>query len=52
LYPVQVQLKKEYYEPYIRVTEPMFVKPRVIKVLKRLGAPYTTVKKENGGLRD
>ncbi|KAL4994061.1 hypothetical protein BDV10DRAFT_177598 [Aspergillus recurvatus] len=48
----EVQLKKEYYEEYIRVTEPMFVKPRVIKVFKRVGAPYMMVKKENGGLRD
>ncbi|EAU31651.1 predicted protein [Aspergillus terreus NIH2624] len=47
----EVQLKKEYYERYIRVTEPMFIKPRMIKVLKRLGAPYTMVKKENGGVR-
>jgi hypothetical protein len=46
-----VQLRKEYYAPYIAVTEPMFVKPRVIKVVKRVGAPYTTVKEENGGLR-
>ncbi|KAL3451403.1 hypothetical protein BJX65DRAFT_219725 [Aspergillus insuetus] len=48
---MQVQLKKEYYAPYIAVTEPMFVKPRVIKVVKRVGTPYTTVKEENGGLR-
>ncbi|KAL2837103.1 hypothetical protein BJY01DRAFT_251619 [Aspergillus pseudoustus] len=48
----QVQFKKDYYAPYIAVTEPMFVKPRAIKIVKRVGAPYITVKKENGGLRD
>ena len=29
----QVQMKKPYYEPYLKATEPMFVKPREAQVL-------------------
>ncbi|KAH8696492.1 hypothetical protein BGW36DRAFT_296760 [Talaromyces proteolyticus] len=48
----QFQAPKEYYREYLAVTEPMFLKPREIKLLKRLGLPFTMVKKENGGLRE
>ncbi|KAL4786805.1 glycoside hydrolase superfamily [Aspergillus varians] len=47
-----VQIKKDYYLPFFEATEPMFVKPREAKVVNRVGAPYVTVKKENGGLLD
>ncbi|KAL4863012.1 hypothetical protein BDV12DRAFT_189970 [Aspergillus spectabilis] len=49
---VEVQLKKEYYIPYLAITEPMFLKPREFKVLNRLGAPFTVVKKGNGEIRE
>ena len=39
-----VQLQKDYYKEYFSVTEPMFLKPREFKLLKRLGKPYYTVK--------
>ncbi|KAF2458219.1 hypothetical protein BDY21DRAFT_341923 [Lineolata rhizophorae] len=29
---MNVQLQKEYYKPYLAVTEPLFVKPREVKV--------------------
>jgi len=29
----------EYYNDYIAATEPMFVKPREIKLLRRAGSP-------------
>ncbi|KAF9893978.1 hypothetical protein FE257_008949 [Aspergillus nanangensis] len=47
---MQNQIPKSYYEEYFKVTEPMLLKPREVKVLKRLGSPYVMVKKENGGL--
>ncbi|KAF2258431.1 hypothetical protein CC78DRAFT_549151 [Lojkania enalia] len=33
---VNVQLKKEYYKPYLAVTEPMFLKPREVEVWERM----------------
>ena len=33
---LQVQLQKEYYKPYLAATEPMFIKPREFKILKRV----------------
>lgn len=29
----------------------MFLKPREIKVLNRLGSPYVLIKEENGGIQ-
>ncbi|KAL2862543.1 putative quinol monooxygenase [Aspergillus lucknowensis] len=46
---MEVQTKKAYYEPYVRATEAMLLKPRVVKVSRRVGAPFVKVKKENGG---
>jgi hypothetical protein len=46
----QVQAKKPYYEKYFAITTPMYLKPREVKVLNRVGAPYTMVKRANGGL--
>ncbi|GKZ82239.1 hypothetical protein AnigIFM56816_007047 [Aspergillus niger] len=47
-----VQLVKPYYRDYFAATEPLFIKPREAKLLKRVGAPFTMVKKTNGGLVD
>ncbi|OJJ07253.1 hypothetical protein ASPVEDRAFT_46604 [Aspergillus versicolor CBS 583.65] len=49
---MEVQVKKDYYIPYFQATEPMYVKPRVMKLVNRVGPPYTMVKKENGGFRE
>jgi hypothetical protein len=43
----QENLPKEYYKPYFEATEPMFVKPREFKILKRVGQPYIFSKPEN-----
>jgi hypothetical protein len=40
-------MPKEYYKPYFAVTEPMFVKPREFKILKRVGPPYIVSRPEN-----
>ncbi|KAL4919195.1 hypothetical protein BDW62DRAFT_200076 [Aspergillus aurantiobrunneus] len=48
---ILVQLKKDYYEPYLRITEPMFLKSRQVKVKNRLGGAFVIVKKENGGFQ-
>ncbi|KAE8375361.1 hypothetical protein BDV26DRAFT_295102 [Aspergillus bertholletiae] len=47
-----VQAKKPYYHDYLAATEPLYVKPREIKLLKRVGGPFVMVKKVNGGLSD
>ncbi|EED12005.1 hypothetical protein TSTA_000770 [Talaromyces stipitatus ATCC 10500] len=49
---LQNQMPKEYYHEYFAITEPMFIKPREFKVLRRVGAPFTMVKEKNGGLRE
>ncbi|PYH43911.1 putative quinol monooxygenase [Aspergillus saccharolyticus JOP 1030-1] len=49
---IGVQMAKPYYRDYLAVTEPLFVKPREVKLLTRVGAPFTMVKKANGGLLD
>ncbi|KAK0613995.1 hypothetical protein B0T14DRAFT_499363 [Immersiella caudata] len=36
----QEQIPKDYYKPYFAATEPMFVKPREFKFVKRVGLPY------------
>jgi quinol monooxygenase YgiN len=43
----QNQFSKEYYKEYLETTEPMFLKPREAKILKRL-SPFIMVKKTNG----
>ena len=43
-------MKKPYYHDYLAVTEPLFVKPREVKLLKRVGEPFVMMKKANGGL--
>ncbi|KAL5360382.1 hypothetical protein BJX96DRAFT_175241 [Aspergillus floccosus] len=48
---LEVQAKKPYYEKYSAITTPMYLKPREVKVLNRVGA-YTMVKRANGGLYD
>ncbi|GES58018.1 hypothetical protein ATEIFO6365_0004016900 [Aspergillus terreus] len=48
----EVQAKKPYYEKYFAITTPIYLKPREVKALNRVGAPYTMVKRANGGLYD
>ena len=43
----QEQVTKDYMKPYLEATEPMFVKPREFKVLKRVGAPFVACKAQN-----
>ncbi|GKZ32096.1 hypothetical protein AbraIFM66950_001235 [Aspergillus brasiliensis] len=45
---IGVQLAKPYYHDYLAVTEPLFVKPREAKLLKRVGEPFVMTKKSNG----
>ncbi|KAL2216336.1 hypothetical protein M432DRAFT_623847 [Thermoascus aurantiacus ATCC 26904] len=47
---IQHQLTKPYYDEYLAITTPMYVRPREIRVLDRLGPPYVMVKRENGGV--
>ena len=44
---IQNQITKPSYKPYLEATEPLFAKPREIKILKRLGAPYVVQKSQN-----
>jgi hypothetical protein len=38
-------MKKEYYGPYLEVTEPMFLKPREFEIWKRMeGDEWRSVK--------
>lgn len=40
-------MTKEYYKDYFAITEPLFVKPREFKMLRRVGAPYVVSKPQN-----
>ncbi|KAL2267794.1 hypothetical protein VTJ83DRAFT_5071 [Remersonia thermophila] len=42
-----VQVKKEYYRENFAKTEPMFAKPREIRMLQPLGPPYDLTKDGN-----
>jgi hypothetical protein len=33
---MKVQLQKEYYKPYLAITEPMFIKPREFEIWNRM----------------
>ncbi|GAQ02942.1 hypothetical protein ALT_0263 [Aspergillus lentulus] len=46
---VEVQANKPYYKEYFAATMPLYLKPREVKVLDRVGPPYVAVKMENGG---
>lgn len=42
-----MQLKKDYYKPYMEKTEPMFIKPREHELWERMpGNTWTSVSKE------
>ncbi|KAH7394307.1 hypothetical protein BKA66DRAFT_438668 [Pyrenochaeta sp. MPI-SDFR-AT-0127] len=42
----EVQMQKEYYKPYVAVTEPLWIKPREIEIWERMpGNAWVTVKK-------
>ncbi|KAL4780398.1 hypothetical protein BJX76DRAFT_360893 [Aspergillus varians] len=49
---MQNQLPKDYYRSYFAVTEAMYVKPREIRIFKRLGAPFVMTKRGNGGWQE
>lgn len=38
-----MQLIKEYYKEYLTITEPMFIKPREIKLLHRVGRELLSI---------
>ncbi|KAK8877445.1 hypothetical protein PGQ11_002391 [Apiospora arundinis] len=38
------QLTKEFYKGYLETTEPMFIKPREVKILHRLGRDLLVIK--------
>jgi hypothetical protein len=38
---------KEYYKEYFAITEPMFIKPREFKILRRMGLPFIMAKEAN-----
>lgn len=42
----QEHLNKDYYKPYLEATEPLFTKPREVKILNR-EKPFISGKKEN-----
>ncbi|OAQ60544.1 antibiotic biosynthesis monooxygenase domain-containing protein [Pochonia chlamydosporia 170] len=41
------QLTKEYYKPYLDITEPMWIKPRTFNFFGRSSKEWTTVKEGN-----
>lgn len=45
-------MKKDYYVPYRQATKSMYIKPDVMKLVNRVGPPFTMVKKDNGGFRE
>ncbi|KAH7376576.1 hypothetical protein B0T11DRAFT_324460 [Plectosphaerella cucumerina] len=42
---LETQLSKEYYAPYLAITEPMFIKPREVAIYDTVGPPYLVFKK-------
>jgi hypothetical protein len=40
----QVQAQKDYYKPYVAVTEPMWIKPRELEIWQRKGEEWRNVK--------
>lgn len=38
---------KEYYKEYFAITEPLFVKPREFKIMKRVGKSFLLAKDSN-----
>lgn len=49
---VQAHIQQEKYKQYFEGAEKLFLKPRVVKVLNRLGEGNTHVRKENGGFKE
>jgi len=44
---VNVQLPKEYYKEYLEATEPMYIKPREMRIVNRSGPPFVFYKRWN-----
>ncbi|KAK5652676.1 hypothetical protein OQA88_10270 [Cercophora sp. LCS_1] len=44
---VHVQLPKEYYKEYLEATEPMYIKPREMRIINRAGSPFAFYKSWN-----
>ena len=40
-------MQKEYYKPYLAETEPLFLKPRQFRILKRFGGSLVVQKETN-----
>ncbi|EEB88569.1 hypothetical protein MPER_13532, partial [Moniliophthora perniciosa FA553] len=43
-YLMNVQIKKDYYKPYLEAIEPLMTKPRVLELFERLPPEWTTIK--------
>ncbi|OCK76158.1 hypothetical protein K432DRAFT_306988, partial [Lepidopterella palustris CBS 459.81] len=41
-----VQMKKEYYKPFLEMTEPLYIQPRKIEIFERLAPEAWTRSKE------
>lgn len=39
--------KMDLYKPFFEVTEPLAIKPKEYKIMKRVGAPYVLQKADN-----
>lgn len=42
-----MQLPKEYYKEYLEATEPMYIKPREMRIVNRSGPPFAFYKSWN-----
>ncbi|KAH7080183.1 hypothetical protein BKA63DRAFT_562889 [Paraphoma chrysanthemicola] len=42
---IKIQINKEYYKPYVAITEPMWIKPRTIEIWERMpGNEWISIK--------
>jgi len=44
---INVQLPKEYYKEYLEATEPMYIKPREMRIVNRVGPSFAFYKSWN-----
>lgn len=42
-----MQLPKDYYNEYLEATEPMYIRPREMKIVNRVGPPFAFYKSWN-----
>ncbi|KAH8168716.1 hypothetical protein LIA77_10842 [Sarocladium implicatum] len=43
---MEKQITKDYYKDYFATTEQMYIKPREIEILERMGSPFSAYKPE------